>query len=125
MATGFSVHLQKLIDNATYVNAASEKLYQLQVLADGPARDAAAALGILGTAAMFPERYNRACDLARDRATEAVAALDEGVRQLLESEAHYAAMDPSYARSFGIIDDGTRPAVPNLGQSKSAKLPAK
>jgi hypothetical protein len=124
MENGFYVRLQALIQNATNLDAASEHLDAVVAIASsGAAAAAANALGVIGRAADFPEKYNKARATVAERAATGSEAFRAGALELLRAEQRYAANDKWYAKKFGVMDDGTRPTVPNLGQPKTATLP--
>lgn len=113
--TGFSVYLDKLGSMAIAMNAAATQLDHVRQIAGGAiARDAANALGVIGTQSNWPARYLAACTTAGVRTGEGVTSFDAAAAQLLALEKKYAADEHEYARKFDVLDDGRDVTVPTL-----------
>lgn len=112
---GFSVYLGSLGRMATAMDGAGDAFREVATYANGPARVATDALGIIGRACQWPEKYTAACDNVDRKARQAAGSFDKAASELIDIEKEYLARDDYYAGKFGLLaDDEKYPDLPTL-----------
>lgn len=115
---GFSVYIGSLGKMATSMDGAADSFRQVSDVANGPARVATDALGFIGRACQWPEKYKSACDNIHKKAQQAAKSFDKAAGELVEIEKEYIARDDYYANKFNLKADNNYPKLPNFDNPK-------